>query len=148
MADQYDIHAEVRKAGGIVHSDGNIFFTNKSQFLQAALAIQVQMQNLGWKNFECPACGMDGAIGIEHWQRNAGVDVPPEAQPVPREMEQAIDAALDLHPISIRLPKALIERYKQLAAERGLIYQPLMRQALAEWIASGVVLDRGGQPDA
>jgi hypothetical protein len=67
-----------------------------------------------------------------------GVPGTSEVRPVPRELTQAIDTALDLHPISIRLPKALIERYKEAAAERGLIYQPLMRQALAEWIAAGV----------
>ncbi|MFM0693137.1 hypothetical protein PQQ64_12665 [Paraburkholderia graminis] len=42
----------------------------------------------------------------------------------------ALDAALDLQMISIRLPKSLIEDFKLIAEIHGLGYQPLMRQAL------------------
>lgn len=41
-----------------------------------------------------------------------------------------VDAALDLHPISIRLQKSLIEDFKLIAQLNGLGYQPLMRQVL------------------
>jgi hypothetical protein len=34
----------IRGAGGIVHSDGNIFFTNQAQFLQAATQAQQPAQ--------------------------------------------------------------------------------------------------------
>lgn len=33
-----ELKAVIREAGGIVHGDGNIFFTNSAQFLAAALA--------------------------------------------------------------------------------------------------------------
>jgi hypothetical protein len=41
-----------------------------------------------------------------------------------------IDDSLDLQLISIRLPKSLIEDFKDLAQLHGLGYQPLMRKAL------------------
>jgi predicted DNA binding CopG/RHH family protein len=42
----------------------------------------------------------------------------------------ALDAALEMQMISIRLPKSLIEDFKLIAQLHGLGYQPLMRQAL------------------
>lgn len=36
-AEREAIHARIRAAGGIVHSDGNIFFTNYEKFLAALL---------------------------------------------------------------------------------------------------------------
>lgn len=39
---QDPIHALIREAGGIVHSDGNIFFTNKEQFYAATSAVRLQ----------------------------------------------------------------------------------------------------------
>jgi hypothetical protein len=48
--------------------------------------------------------------------------------------EQAIDDALDLQPISIRLHKRLIEDFKLIAAYHGGIgYQTLMRQVLGRF---------------
>lgn len=32
-----DVHARIREAGGIVHRDGNIFFTNAERFIVAAV---------------------------------------------------------------------------------------------------------------
>ena len=46
----------------------------------------------------------------------------------------ALDAALDLHPISIRLQKTLIDNLKALAHLHGLGYQPLVRQILTRWV--------------
>lgn len=42
----------------------------------------------------------------------------------------AINEALGLQPISIRLEKSLIEDFKLIAQMSGLSYQPLMRQVL------------------
>ena len=42
----------------------------------------------------------------------------------------AIDEALELQMISIRLQKSLIEDFKKLGKLNGIGYQPLMRQAL------------------
>jgi hypothetical protein len=47
--------------------------------------------------------------------------------------EDAIDDALDLVPISIRLQKSLIDDFKLIAAHNGVGYQPLMRQVLTRF---------------
>lgn len=47
--------------------------------------------------------------------------------------EVAIDDALELQPISIRLQKSLIEDFKLIAQLNGLGYQPLMRQVLTRF---------------
>lgn len=66
----------------------------------------------------------------EAWESRAlGAD--PSFVAVSPEVDDAeIDAALELQPISIRLPKSLIEDYKLIAQLNGLGYQPLMRQVL------------------
>jgi predicted DNA binding CopG/RHH family protein len=56
-----------------------------------------------------------------------------EAVELSAEDQQAIDAALELQPISIRLPKSLIEDFKAIASLSGLGYQPLMRQVLTRF---------------
>jgi uncharacterized protein (DUF4415 family) len=48
--------------------------------------------------------------------------------------DKAIDDALGLQAISIRLPKDLIEAYKIIAAREGVGYQPLMRDILNRFI--------------
>lgn len=45
-------------------------------------------------------------------------------------VESAVDDALGLQMISIRLSKDLIDTFKRLAAYHGVGYQPLMRDAL------------------
>ena len=52
------------------------------------------------------------------------------------DTEQQIDEALGLQAISIRLPKATIEVYKNLAKMHGVGYQPLMRDAICRWAES------------
>lgn len=49
------------------------------------------------------------------------------------DMERQVDEALGLQAISIRLPKATIEVYKDLAKIHGTGYQPLMREAICRW---------------
>jgi hypothetical protein len=48
--------------------------------------------------------------------------------------EAALNQALDLHPISIRLQKSLVEDLKQIAKANGLGYQPLIRQILTRFV--------------
>lgn len=43
-------HAKIREAGGIVHSDGNIFFTNAEVFLQAARS---SVGDGWWRAYDC-----------------------------------------------------------------------------------------------
>jgi hypothetical protein len=48
--------------------------------------------------------------------------------------EAALDEALGLQAISIRLPKQLIDQYKLIAHFHGVGYQPLMRDVLARFV--------------
>lgn len=48
-------------------------------------------------------------------------------------IDAQIDEALGLQAISIRLPKATIDAYKNLAKIHGVGYQPLMRDAICRW---------------
>lgn len=48
--------------------------------------------------------------------------------------EQALEEALDLQAISIRLPKDLIRNYKLIAEFHGVGYQPLMRDVLQRFV--------------
>jgi hypothetical protein len=50
--------------------------------------------------------------------------------------EDALQEALELQAISIRLPKELIRQYKLVAEFHGLGYQPLMREVLQRFVAS------------
>lgn len=52
----------------------------------------------------------------------------------PAELSMAIDDALDLQPISIRLQRDLLDNLKALAKLNGLGYQPLIRQVLTRWV--------------
>jgi len=65
----------------------------------------------------------------EAWEtRQLGADEAYVAAAEPADA--AIDAALELQPISIRLHKSLIEDFKIIAGMNGLGYQTLMRQVL------------------
>jgi len=48
--------------------------------------------------------------------------------------EQALEEALELQAISIRLPKNLIRNYKLIAEFQGVGYQPLMRDVLQRFV--------------
>lgn len=52
------------------------------------------------------------------------------------DISKELDAALDLHPISIRLQRSLVDNLKALAHLHGLGYQPLVRQVLTRWVES------------
>ena len=70
----------------------------------------------------------DGTLGcsLEH------------AVAAPPEMERAIDEALGLQSISIRLPKQMIEQYKLIAHFHGIGYQPLMRDVMARFVPGAI----------
>ena len=50
------------------------------------------------------------------------------------DQEKAVDDALGLQPISIRLQKSLLDNLKSLAQLNGIGYQPLVRQILTRWV--------------
>lgn len=56
----------------------------------------------------------------------------------PAEHAAALDEALGLQSISIRLPKQLIEAYKLIASHHGIGYQPLMRDILQRFVPEGL----------
>lgn len=59
--------------------------------------------------------------------------VPPEEQ---ARLEEAINTAFGLQPISIRMEVEVLNSLKAIAKHRGLGYQPLIRQVLHRWIDS------------
>ncbi|MDW8324343.1 MAG: hypothetical protein RMK60_09610 [Burkholderiales bacterium] len=74
----------------------------------------------------------------EAWEdRRLGADEV-HARPAPAELEAALDEALELQTISIRLPKGLIAAYKLIAAHHGVGYQPLMRDILQRFVPHGL----------
>lgn len=48
------------------------------------------------------------------------------------EIDAAIERGLGLQPITLRLPKNLVEKYKVMAKKKGLSYQPYIRMVLTE----------------
>lgn len=58
------------------------------------------------------------------------------------EEEAAIDAALGLQMISLRLPPAVVEEFKRRAAAQGLKYQPYIRQVLIDHLKRPSVEER------
>ena len=50
----------------------------------------------------------------------------------------ALDEALELQSISIRLPKQMVSQYKLIAHFHGVGYQPLMRDVLARFVPSAL----------
>ena len=71
-----------------------------------------------------PEAWEDGALGREakYVARAAALE------------EQALDEALGLQPVSIRLPRQLIDQFKLIAHFHGVGYQPLMRDVLARFV--------------
>lgn len=51
---------------------------------------------------------------------------------------EALDEALELQSISIRLPKQLINHYKLIAQYHGVGYQPLMRDILSRFVPAAL----------
>ena len=54
------------------------------------------------------------------------------------EHEEALDEALGMQSISIRLPRQLIEHYKLIAHVHKVGYQPLMRDVMARWVPNAL----------
>ncbi len=56
------------------------------------------------------------------------------------DQEAAIDDALELQPVSIRLQKDMIEKLKTIASHNGISYQPLIRQVLTRFVEAEMKL--------
>lgn len=70
---------------------------------------------------------------VDAWE-NRSVGADERFVEVASDINSSLDAALDLHPISIRLQRSLVENLKALAQINGLGYQPLIRQILTRWV--------------
>lgn len=74
----------------------------------------------------------------EAWDsRELGAD-PAHAKVAGAEHAAALEDALGLQSISIRLPRQLIETYKLIAGHHGIGYQPLMRDILQRFVPEGL----------
>lgn len=73
---------------------------------------------------------------VEAWESGALGKSDAHVRKTSEETASQIDEALGLQAISIRLPKATIEVYKNLAKMHGVGYQPLMRDAICRWAES------------
>ncbi len=74
----------------------------------------------------------------EAWEtRQLGADAD-SAQVAGAEHMAALNDALGMQSISIRMPKDMIEAYKLIAAHHGVGYQPLMRDILQRFIPEGL----------
>ena len=70
---------------------------------------------------------------IEAWEDGALGTSAVHVRRAPQELMEQIDEALCLKPISIRLPKNVIDTFKLLAQLHNTGYQPLMRDALCRF---------------
>jgi predicted DNA binding CopG/RHH family protein len=74
----------------------------------------------------------------EAWEsRELGADQA-SAKVAGAEHAAALEDALGLQSISIRLPRQLIETYKLIASHHGIGYQPLMRDILQRFVPEGL----------
>ena len=69
----------------------------------------------------------------EAWESGELGNDPKFAKVFESDIQPQVDEAIAMQPISIRLPKSLIETFKLLGQEHGLGYQPLMRRVLTRF---------------
>jgi predicted DNA binding CopG/RHH family protein len=79
------------------------------------------------------------ASTAEEWENGKLGSEEEFARKAPIELEQAVDNALDLQPISIRLQKQLLEQLKFIAVYRGIGYQPLVRDLLNRFVRAELI---------
>lgn len=68
-----------------------------------------------------------------NWENGKLGENPDFAEPSSAEDELLLDAALELKPISIRMPVRLIKQLKIISTVHGIGYQPLMRDILSRF---------------
>ena len=69
----------------------------------------------------------------EAWESGELGNDPKFAKIFEGDIQPQVDEAVAMQPISIRLPKSLVETFKLLGQEHGLGYQPLMRRVLTRF---------------
>jgi len=73
------------------------------------------------------------------WESGALGTNPATVRLAGKAHEDALDEALGMKAISIRMPISLIETYKLIAHHHGVGYQPLMRDILSRWAKEGML---------
>lgn len=73
---------------------------------------------------------------IDAWEDGTLGDSMEHAEVASPGMHQAVEDALAMQMISIRLPKSVIEAFKALATLEGIGYQPMMREVLMRFADS------------
>ena len=69
----------------------------------------------------------------EAWESGELGNDPKFAKICDGDIQPQVDEAIAMQPISIRLPKSLVETFKLLGQKHGLGYQPLMRRVLTRF---------------
>ena len=69
----------------------------------------------------------------EAWESGELGNDPRFAKICDADIQSQVDEAIAMQPISIRLPKSLVETFKLLGQKHGLGYQPLMRRVLTRF---------------
>ena len=69
----------------------------------------------------------------EAWESGELGNDPKFAKIFEGDVQSQVDEALAMQPISIRLPRSLIETFKLLGQKHGVGYQPLMRRVLTRF---------------
>jgi predicted DNA binding CopG/RHH family protein len=69
----------------------------------------------------------------ENWENGKLGMTEEYAEPAGIDVEHALDEALELKAISIRMPMSLISSLKMIAGHHGIGYQPLMRDVLTRF---------------
>jgi uncharacterized protein (DUF4415 family) len=72
------------------------------------------------------------AQGAKEWE-NDEIGHEGNSPPITAEDELAVDQALGLRSINIRLQEDLIEAFRNMAKTQGIKYQTLMRMALTQY---------------
>ena len=74
----------------------------------------------------------------EPWESGALGRDAAHARRVPVDVEQAVDSALAMKLVTMRLPVPMIEALKMIAEHYGIGYQPMVRDLLGRFIASEI----------
>lgn len=75
----------------------------------------------------------------EKWERGEYGRSEKHVAVVPESADRAMDEALGLKPISIRLPVAMVDALKVIARCHGVAYQPMIRDLLNRFVRSEMI---------
>lgn len=74
----------------------------------------------------------------QQWESGALGRDPAHVRRAPAEVEAAVDQALAMKLVTIRLPNPMIEALKTIAHHHGIGYQPMVRDLLGRFVAQEI----------